>query len=258
MPPGVRGGTACRLALGGIAGEHRTADYGHPSADRGDTVAYHRDQLRRVLLLPDEPMWLRQVHGTDVLMLEPDSASVHSPGTGVLALQQSHPGDPIEADACIVRGVLRPAVVLTADCVPLLLAAADGSEMAAIHAGWRGLAAGVIAATIRLMDTPPAQVHAWIGPAIGLEAFEIGPEVRSQLLATDPGAEAAFVPGDGDRWHGDLALLARRQLQSCGLQEITGGQWCTHSDPQRLHSYRRDGAASGRMASLVWRLGGSG
>lgn len=258
LPPGVRGGTACRLPLAGIAGTHGSADYGHPSADRGATVEYHRAQLRNVLRLPDEPMWLHQVHGADVLLLEPGVANVHTTRTGVIALQQAHLDEPIEADACIVRGGRRPAVVLTADCVPLLLAAADGSEMAAIHAGWRGLAAGVIATTIGLMDTPPAQLHAWIGPAIGLNAFEIGPEVRLQLLAADPGAEAAFVPGRGDRWHGDLALLARLQLQVCGLQAISGGHWCTHSDPQRLHSYRRDGAASGRMASLVWRVGEGG
>jgi copper oxidase (laccase) domain-containing protein len=115
------------------------------------------------------------------------------------------------------------------------------------------LAGGVLEATIAAMRTPSARVHAWLGPAIGQRAFEVGPEVRAAFLDRDPGATAAFIAGRGDRWHADLYALARRRLERAGVTRIAGGGWCTFDDASRFHSFRRDGAASGRMATLLWR-----
>jgi hypothetical protein len=152
-----------------------------------------------------------------------------------------------------VRGSGLAAVIQTADCLPILLAAADGDEVAAIHAGWRGLAAGVIEATLAALNAAPASIHAWFGPAIGQRAFEVGPEVRAAFVDVDPGAADCFRRGRDDRWHADLAALARRRLAALGVTHVSGGDWCTVEAPAEFHSYRRDGAHSGRMATLVWR-----
>ena len=152
-----------------------------------------------------------------------------------------------------MRGRGLAAVIQTADCLPILLAAADGDEVAAIHAGWRGLAAGVIEATLAAMHAAPASIHAWLGPAIGQRAFEVGPEVRAAFVDSDPGAADFFQRGNDDRWHADLAGLARRRLVALGVVKVSSGDWCTVVAAGDFHSYRRDGARSGRMATLVWR-----
>ena len=156
------------------------------------------------------------------------------------------------ADACVVRGNGSVAVVLTADCLPLLLAGPDG--VAAVHAGWRGLADGVIEAAVRALSPSPGRIHAWLGPAIGQRAFEVGPEVRAAFVDADPAAARCFIAGRGDRWHADLYALARLRLTALGVHAISGGNGCTFEDAAQFHSYRRDGARSGRMATLVWRL----
>ena len=141
--------------------------------------------------------------------------------------------------------------MLTADCLPVLLRDRSATRVAVAHAGWRGLAAGVLEATVAALGVPGPELIAWLGPAIGQAAFEVGPEVRAAFVARDPHAQAAFRPGRADRWHADLALLARQRLADAGVAAVYGGDLCTFSDRERFFSHRRDGT-SGRMASLIW------
>jgi YfiH family protein len=141
--------------------------------------------------------------------------------------------------------------VLTADCLPVLLCDRAGTVVAAVHAGWRGLVDGVIEAAVARMGAPPHALMAWLGPAIGPEAFEVGPEVRARFLAHSRSAESAFRPGDGDRFFADLYALARQRLADLGILGVRGGRYCTFSEPARFFSFRRDGS-TGRMASLIW------
>jgi YfiH family protein len=142
--------------------------------------------------------------------------------------------------------------VQVADCLPVLFAVRDGSAVAAAHAGWRGLAAGVLEATVRALAVEPREVIAWLGPAIGQAHFEVREEVRRAFLAHDPDAASAFAANDRGRWQCDLAGLARRRLAARGVTAVFGGTWCTYTDTSRFFSYRRDGRC-GRMAALVWR-----
>jgi YfiH family protein len=202
-------------------------------------------QIRSLLpQLPAPPRWLRQVHGVavaDLDMLPPAAA------------------EPV-ADASVTARPGVVCVVRTADCLPVLLAAADGSAVAAAHAGWRGLAAGVLENTVQALAaraTPGTQFTAWLGPAIGPGRFEVGEEVRDAFLAADAGAGEAFVPGRHGRWMCDLYLLARRRLGALGITDVSGGGGCTYADEARFYSHRRDVqhrglAATGRMASFVW------
>jgi YfiH family protein len=155
------------------------------------------------------------------------------------------------ADAGLARAPGQVCVVLTADCLPVLLCDRAGSQVAAVHAGWRGLAEGVIEAALDAFDCPPAELLAWLGPAIGPERFEVGPEVRAELLRRDPAAEAAFRPSPAGRWLADIYALARSRLAARGVGYVGGGVWCTQSDAERFYSYRRD-RITGRMASLIW------
>ncbi len=204
---------------------------GTRSGDNPAAVAKNRNFLREVLWLPAEPSWLWQVHGTRVVVGPVD--------------------DEPQADAAVTRS---PGVVLaiqTADCLPVLLAAQDGCEIAAAHAGWRGLSAGVLENTLATMHTPPSQILAWLGPAIAAGSYEVGDEVRDAFLAGDPAATSAFVATRAGHWSCDLYELARQRLRNAGVSRIAGGGFDTFRDP-RLHSYRRDGANSGRMVSLAW------
>lgn len=191
----------------------------------------YRRRLRETLPLPSEPRWLRQVHGTTVV-IEPDQ-------------------DLPEADAAVSSASGVVLAILTADCLPVLFCNEDGSEIAAAHAGWRGLSAGVLEATVATMHSPSDRILAWLGPAAGPEAYEIGEEVHDAFLAHDPRAEAAFVPTQPGHWHVDLYALARQRLADAGVAKVFGGGLCTISDPQRFYSYRRD-QSTGRMASLIW------
>jgi YfiH family protein len=193
-------------------------------------VGLNRAWLRAQL--PNEPLWLEQVHGTDCVVAES-------------ALSGSC------ADASVSFEPWQICAVLTADCLPVLFCAQDGSCVGAAHAGWRGLLSGVLENTVRSMQVPPEQVMAWLGPAIGPQSFEVGSEVRALFLAQGANSAEAFSP-HGEKWLADIYALARLRLQAMGVSAIYGGGLCTVSDAARFYSYRRDGA-TGRMASLIWR-----
>jgi len=158
------------------------------------------------------------------------------------------------ADASVATGAGAVCAVLTADCLPVLFCDRQGRWVAAAHAGWRGLAAGVLERTVQHAPVPPAELLAWLGPAIGPAAFEVGPEVREAFAVADAGAVECFGVSPSSRWLADLYGLARRRLERCGVGWVGGGGLCTYSDAGRFFSFRRDGT-TGRMASLIW-LGG--
>lgn len=195
------------------------------------SVVENRRRLRSALQLPSEPAWLEQVHGIDVAVL-PRAAS-----------------GPADAGVSFGRGEV--CAVLVADCLPIFLASRDGDRVGLVHAGWRGLAAGVVEAAVVALDCDPGKLVAWLGPAIGPAAFEVGPEVREAFTLRDPAAVAEFRPGRDRRLFADLPALARRRLAACGVASVSGGAHCTYSDRARFYSYRRDGA-TGRMAALAW------
>jgi len=182
--------------------------------------------------LPAAPAWLRQVHGTGVV----DAAGVT--------------GEP-EADASIARVPGVVCAVKAADCMLVLLADDGGGVVGAAHAGWRGLAAGVLEATIDAMRVPGQTLIAWLGPAIGPTAYEVGEEVRAAFLARDARAAAAFTPNRRGHWLLDLYAVARQRLAARGVTRIHGGGFCTYSEPERFPSYRRDGTGE-RIAAFVW------
>ena len=201
--------------------------------DEAAAVAENRRRVRVQLQLPQEPAWLEQVHGIEVLDLDESAA------TGA-------------ADAVFTRRPGRICAVQVADCLPVLMSMRDGSAVAAAHAGWRGLAAGVLEATVKRLAVEPAQLLVWLGPAIGQAHFEVGEEVRRAFLTHDAGAAAAFAANARGRWQCDLAGLARRRLAALGVSAVSGGSWCTYTDAERFFSFRRDGRC-GRMAALIWR-----
>jgi hypothetical protein len=229
-PPGVRAIVTTRR--GGVsAGRYACFNLGAHVGDDAAAVAANRSRLRQALGLPAEPAWLEQVHGTGVAVL-PRPAQV-------------------PADAAVTFSPGNVCAVLVADCLPVVLASRSGDRVGIAHAGWRGLAAGVVEATVRALDCRADSLVAWLGPSIGPDEFEVGPEVRDAFLARDPGAAAAFRPGCADRLLADLPALARRRLAAAGVTAVHGSGLCTHADPARFYSYRRDGA-TGRMAALVW------
>lgn len=228
-PAGVHALVTTR-AGGASVGPWEGLNLGTHVGDDPAHVALNRAWLRAHL--PTEPLWLNQVHGTDCVLAE-----------SVL--------EACTADASVSFAAARVCAVLTADCLPVLFCSLDGKAVGAAHAGWRGLLAGVLENTVRQMQSPPAEILAWLGPAIGPQAFEVGAEVRAAFVANDPAAAAAFSVR-GDKWLADIYLLARQRLQAVGVNSIHGGGMCTVSDEQRFYSYRRDGA-TGRMASLIWR-----
>ncbi len=189
-----------------------------------------RARLRRHL--PAEPVWLRQVHGVDVV----DAVNA-APGT--------------PADASFARAKNIVCVALAADCMPVLLAHDGGEAVAVAHAGWRGLCAGVIEATITAIDAPAGRVVAWLGPAIGPEAYEVGEEVRAAFVDRDARSAQALRATRPGHWHLDLYAIARQRLAAQGVARVFGGGFCTYSDAARFFSYRRD-KASERMAAAVW------
>lgn len=192
-------------------------------------VTANRQRLNRYV--PSEPVWMEQVHGTQVIVAEQASCVV-------------------KADAAISRQPHAVCTVMTADCLPVLLCDEEGTVVGAAHAGWRGLADGVIESTVNAMAVTPSRLLAWLGPAIGPEAFEVGHEVRDVFVSHAPEAASAFV-AKGEKYLANLELLARQRLAALGVQRIHGGNMCTYSDPGRFYSYRRDGR-TGRMASMIW------
>lgn len=218
---------------GGVSrASYRALNLAGHVGDEPARVAENRRRLIDALHLPAEPAWLEQVHGTHVIEL-----------TGK---------PPAEAaDAAVTRQAGVVLAVLTADCLPVVLGEPDGATVAVVHAGWRGMAAGVIEAAVAALDVDPARLHAWLGPAIGPAAYEVGEDVREAFVVADPGARAAFGPGRPGRWQCNLYTLARRRLAAAGIGSIGGGGLCTFSDAERFFSYRRDGRC-GRMATLAW------
>lgn len=233
-PPQVHAAVTTRDGPGVSAMPFGRFNLGLRSGDAPDSVTANRSALQQVLRLPSTPRWLRQVHGDTVAELGP------LPGT-------TEP----QADAAVSHLPGTVLAILSADCLPVLFCAADGSEIGAAHAGWRGLAGGVLEATLAQMHASRGHVLAWLGPCIGAASYEVGEEVRSAFAVHDTAALGCFVPTRPDRWHCDLAGLARQRLAAAGVTRIHGGGFDTMTDP-RLYSYRREGARSGRFASLIW------
>jgi len=237
-PPGVRALSTWRL--GGVsAGPYASLNLGDHVGDAPQAVAENRHRLRDAAKLPAEPTWLRQVHGIAVADLD-----------RALPADRERPGQ----DAAFARTPGRICAILTADCLPILLAAQDGSAVAAVHAGWRGLAAGVIGATLGSLALPAGELIAWLGPCIGAASYEVGGEVRAAVLAEAPAAAVAFTPNSSGRFLADLALIARIQLDGFGVAAVYAANACTFSDRARYFSHRRD-AQTGRQATLIWRTG---
>jgi len=199
--------------------------------DSPERVAANRSLLRAGLQLPAEPVWLEQVHGATVLDLDRDALA--------------------PADGAVTSRAGVVCAVLTADCLPVVFATRDGGRVGVAHAGWRGLLSGVLAAAVDALRTPPGEIVAWLGPAIGPASYEVGADVRDAYLARDPGAAAAFTPNSRGRWQADLCGLARLSLARAGVVSVHGGGFCTYRDAGRFFSHRRE-APCGRFATLVW------
>jgi hypothetical protein len=230
-PPGVHALTSLRHGLGVSAAPFDHFNLGSRCGDDADAVIENRRQLQAALHLPSPPHWLRQVHGVAVAV---------EPGF-----------DEPEADAAVTATPGRVLAILTADCLPVVLASRAGDDIGAAHAGWRGLCAGVLEATVGAMRTPAQQLMAWLGPAAGPQAYEIGEDVFAAFVQRDPAAAAAFAATRPGHWKVDLYALARQRLQAVGVTAVFGGEQCTISDPARFFSHRRD-QRGGRIATLVW------
>ena len=229
-PPAVR--ALCTTRLGGVSrppwdGLNLGLHVGDDEAD----VRRNRAILRRELALPAEPEWISQTHGTRCVVLEEDRSR--------------------DADAAVTRESGRVAVVMIADCLPLLLCNRDGSEVAALHAGWRGLQAGVVQAALGRMRSRPAELMAWIGPGISQAHFEVGDEVLEAFGASVDGAAEFFRPHGAGHWMCDLAGLAERVLERQGVGRVLRDPHCSYRDADRFYSYRRE-RVTGRMAALIW------
>ena len=230
-PPRVRAFVTTR-AGGFSTGPYASLNLGLRTGDEADTIAKNRTRLRSIL--PNEPKWLHQVHGNTVV--DADSVTL----------------DPPQADASVTRSAGTVCAVLVADCIPVFFSSRTGSVVAIAHAGWRGLARGVIERTVAATGEPPGELMAFLGPGIGPLAFEVGADVRNAFLSDQPDDAAAFASRGPGKWLADLFMLARARLQRAGLTEIFGGGSCTYSNPDRFYSYRRN-PTTGRMAALIWR-----
>jgi YfiH family protein len=240
LPPGVRAISTVRRGLGVSPAPFDDFNLGNMTGTDGDApanVRHNRTLLQAHASLPAAPCWLRQVHGSTVALLEAPPPVTDPPR---------------EADAAVTHGAGVVLAILSADCLPVLLASDDGRVLGAAHAGWRGLAAGVLEATVAAMAVAPGRLSAWLGPAAGPQAYEVGEEVREAFTAHAAEADAAFTATRPGHWRVDLFALARQRLAVVGVARVHGGGACTISDPTRYFSHRRDGR-SGRMATLVWR-----
>jgi polyphenol oxidase len=233
-PARVRAAVSTRQGPGVSTGPWARFNLGTNGGDEPTAVAANRAAVRTALGLARDPHWLQQVHGVDVV-------DVDRPGNSPMQ----------HADASVTHLAGEPLAILTADCLPVLFCIDDGSAVAAAHAGWRGLQAGVLEAALHSLKAAPGRVMAWLGPCIGKASYEVGAEVRDAFVALDDGAAEGFAPTRPGHWLCDLAWLARRRLETAGIRQIHGGGFDTRSD-ERFYSYRRDGAQSGRFASLIW------
>jgi YfiH family protein len=226
-PPQVRAFVTER----GSASRYGSMNLALHVADDPAAVAANRARLRAALQLRSEPRWLEQVHGTRVLDLDREALA--------------------PADGAVTRRPQVVCTVLTADCLPVLLCDSAGARVGVAHAGWRGLLNGVIPAAVAALGRPPEEVIAWLGPAIGQNAFEVGPEVRAAFVARADAADRWFAPNPRGRWQADLYGLARDALAESGVRSVHGGGFCTYTESERFFSHRRE-APCGRMAALVW------
>ena len=231
-PPGVRVLSSFRGG-GASAPPYDSLNLGGHVGDDPRAVAQNRRQLQLAAGLPAEPVWLEQVHGVKVADL--DSTGPYGP-----------------ADAAVTRRFGRVCAILTADCLPIVFASDSGDTIAAAHAGWRGLSAGVIGATVQAMGVAPQRLVVWLGPAIGPQHFEVGAEVREAFLKVDSEDIDAFERNARGRFMADLAMLARRQLERLRISRIHGGAECTYTRAERYFSHRRDGI-TGRQGTFIWR-----
>lgn len=267
-PAPARVHSAFTLRSGGVSpAPHDSLNVGAHVGDAPEAVAENRRRVREYLRLPAEPVWLQQVHGRDVVDLDlsqgaprpgaeadgmsgasgsPSSRRATVGGEAVVDVE----GAP-RADAAVARVSRRVCVIQVADCMPVLFSARDGSAVGAAHAGWRGLAGGVLEQTVGALGVPVADLIAWMGPTISQQNFEVGDDVRTAFVSGDPGAAVAFVNNTRGRWQCDLYALARRRLAALGVRDVYGGGWCTYADVARFFSFRRDGQC-GRMAALIW------
>jgi YfiH family protein len=234
-PPGVHAVTTTRDTPGPSPRSGYGFNVGTGCGDPQPIVSRNRASLRQTLSLPAEPCWLQQVHGTRVVAFD-------------------HPPPPLpEADAALTRTPGMVLAIQSADCLPVLFCSGAAAGIAAVHAGWRGLATGVLEATLDALPIPRGEIMAWLGPAIAAESYEVGDEVRDAFGSRDRAAHAAFKPTRPGHWSCDLYQLARQRLRAAGVHRIYGGSYDTFTD-RRLHSARRDGRRSGRMVSLIWRV----
>ncbi|MBX3616894.1 peptidoglycan editing factor PgeF [Nitrosomonas sp.] len=218
----------------GARGMYASLNLGAHVNDELENVTRNRAIVRRHL--PREPKWLKQVHGTLPVQIEHTATIIP------------------EADAAFSRRQKHVCAVMVADCLPVLLCDQAGTVVGVVHAGWRGLAGGIIENTVEAMQVDPHQLMAWLGPAIGPNHFEVGADVHAAFVQHEERAVQAFQPkfsGDQAKWLADIFLLARQRLNGCGISKVYGGGVCTYSDSNRFYSYRRDGG-TGRMAALIW------
>jgi YfiH family protein len=234
-PAPARVRALCTVRQGGVSlAPYKSLNLGQRVGDDPAALAENLCRLTAQAALPEVPQWLHQVHGTTVADLDAQGSR--------------------EADAAHTRTPGRVCAIQTADCLPVLFAACDGSVVGAAHAGWRGLAAGVLEDTLAALvasAAPGLTFLAWLGPAISPAHFEVGAEVRERFVSADPEAQIAFIENPRGRWQCDLYTLARRALARAGIADIFGGEHCSYAETSRFYSYRRDGQ-TGRMASLIW------
>ena len=242
-PKNIHAFTTLRNGMGVSKPPFDQFNLGNRNGEQGDdpiTVEKNRELLVQAFSLPSRPHWLRQVHGVDVLRF--DETAKNS--------GDFHQDEPV-ADGSVTSKKNIVLSILTADCLPALFCNTDGSEVAAAHAGWRGLASGMLENAVRTMNSEPENIMVWLGPAAGPRAYEVGAEVRDAFVQYDKQAELAFVPRRDNHWKVDLYQLARMRLQSMGIVKVYGGDHCSISEPDRFFSHRRD-QQTGRMASLIW------
>jgi len=235
-PPQVRAVVTTRRLPGNSLPPYDAFNLGLRTGEDPALSRANRKLLERAFALPSAPRWLHQVHGNRVEIFDAD-----------VDTNEAEP----QADAAVTHAPGVVLAILSADCLPILLCADDGAEIAAVHAGWHGLAAGVIEACVGRLRTSPARIIAWLGPAIGPASYEVGDEVRARFIALDHAASTAFSATRPGHWLCDLYTLARQRLHALGIANVHGGGFDTRAD-ERLYSYRRNGPDSGRFASLIW------
>lgn len=247
-PANIRAGISLRTFAGMSLGPYASANMGLHVGDERAAVLENRALLAEALQLPSAPIWLRQVHGTTVVRIDPSNVAAH----------QAAPDAP-EADAAVTHTAGVVLAIQTADCLPILLCDRRGQTLGAVHAGWRGVALGAIEACVNAMATDPQDLLAWIGPGIGPDAFEVGTDVLDAMLATSAAStvdvhRAAFRPRaeHPGKWWCDLPQLAALRLRALGVSAIHIDPACTMTDRARFYSHRRD-RVTGRMVSLIWR-----